>query len=190
MSGYEHVSSVTKYRGRFVELRVDTMRLPDGKQVERDVVVHPGAVGVVLVDGEDRVLLLHQYRHPVRRWLWELPAGVRDEDGESPLDTAKRELLEESGWTAATWHLLAETYSSAGMSDEHVHLYLARDPAEHDGERIELEDEERDLELRWLGLDEACAWVADGRLTNAMAVIGVLAAARARDTGYAGLRPA
>jgi ADP-ribose pyrophosphatase len=174
---YEVLASRVRHRGRVVELRTDTVRMPDGSSADRDVVRHPGAVGVAAVDGALRVLLIRQYRHAVGDYLWELPAGLRDVDGEDPEATARRELHEETGWTAATWTHLATVHATPGWSDERFEVYLGRDVAES-AERPAVEDEEQDLELRWLPLAEACEWVADGRITNALCVVGVLAAAR------------
>src|SRR5215210_3702213 len=113
------------YEGRVISLRRDTVAMPGGGSSVREVVHHPGAVAVVAVDDQDRVVLLRQYRHPVGEHLWELPAGLRDEDGEPPLETAKRELAEEALMAADRWSLLTTTYSSPGFSDELVLVYLA-----------------------------------------------------------------
>lgn len=186
---YDVVSSDVPWRGRVTHVRSDVVRMPGGATSQRDVVVHPGAVGVVALDGEGRVLLVRQYRHPVREALWELPAGLRDVHGEPPVETARRELLEEAGARAETWHLLAEAYSSPGFTDEHVFVYLARDVTEvPESERPALEHEELDMRTDRVPLDEAGRRVTSGEYRNAMLVIGVLAALRARDAGWAGLR--
>src|SRR5215470_13376688 len=100
------VSTAGLVRGRLVTVRTDKVRMPDGELAERDVVTHPGAVAVLALDDVQQVLLIRQYRHPVGRLLWEIPAGLRDADGESPLRTAQRELLEETGYRAREWHTL------------------------------------------------------------------------------------
>jgi len=159
--------------------------------VRREFVRHPGAVAVVVLDDDDRVLLLSQYRHPVRRELWEPPAGLLDVAGEDARDAAARELAEEADLTAARWDVLVDYFTSPGGSDEAIRVYLARDltPVPED-ERFEREDEERDMVARWLPLDEAAALVLCGALHNPSTVVGVLAATAARASGWSTLRPA
>jgi 8-oxo-dGTP pyrophosphatase MutT (NUDIX family) len=134
-STYEVHGSREVYRGKVISLRVDEVAMPGGSVAERDVVVHPGAVGVVALREDGTVLLLRQYRHPVGETLWELPAGILDVDGEPALQAAQRELGEEAFLTARTWAVLADMYSSPGMSNEAVRLYLARDLEEIPEER-------------------------------------------------------
>ena len=110
--------------GAIVTLRQDTVRLPDGESVAREVVEHPGAVAVVALDADDRVLMIRQYRHPAGAMLWEVPAGLRDVAGEPLLETARRELLEEAGCQAADWHVLTDYLSSPGIT----HRAAARVP--------------------------------------------------------------
>lgn len=174
---YEVVDSRERFSGKIITVVTDTVRMPGGEPAERDVVRHPGAVGAVAVDDDGRVLLIKQFRHPVRAALWEVPAGIRDVGGEDPEETARRELLEETGWTAREWSHLATIHSTPGNSDERYEIFLACGLAEAD-ERPEVKDEELDLELRWVPLADACAEVLDGRITNSMCAIGVLAAAR------------
>src|SRR2546421_12084195 len=97
------VSSAELVRGRLVTVRTDKVRMPDNQVAERDVVIHPGAVAVLALDDASQVLLIRQYRHPVGRLLWEIPAGLRDVAGEAPWATARRELLEEAGYRARDW---------------------------------------------------------------------------------------
>jgi ADP-ribose pyrophosphatase len=155
------------------------------------VLVHTGAVGIVALDDQDRVLMVRQYRHPVRSYLWEPPAGLLDVDGEDPLETARRELAEEGDLRADEWHVLVDFYNSPGGSTEAFRCYLARDlhPVP-EPERHEREGEERDMHTAWLPLDEARELVLAGRLHNPTAVTGVLAACAARDAGWSTLRPA
>lgn len=174
---YDVVRSQERFSGKIIRVVTDTVRMPGGGTSDRDVIRHPGAVGAVAVDADGRVLLIKQYRHPVGEALWEVPAGIRDVDGEDPRETAERELLEETGWTARTWSHLATAHSTPGASDERYEIYLAQD-LEEAPERPEAHDEEADLELRWVPLADACAEVLDGRITNSMCAIGVLAAAR------------
>jgi ADP-ribose pyrophosphatase len=184
---YEVLSSEVAFEGRVIDVHKDEVAMPGGTTSQRDVVVHPGAVAVVAL-GDEGVLLVNQYRHPVRRRLDELPAGLLDKDGESSLVAAQRELAEEAGLAAQTWHVLVDLLSSAGMTDEAVRIYLARDLSVVD--RDVQEHEELELTTSWVPLDEAAARVLAGDLENATAVVGVLAAAHAARQGFQGLRPA
>jgi len=133
---------------------------------------------------------VRQYRHPVGQLCWEPPAGLLDEAGEDPLEAAKRELFEEAHHRAERWDVLLDAFTSPGMTDEAVRVYLARDVQLADGERYAGEHEELDMPTRWVQLDEAIAAVFAGRLHNPMAVMGVLAVAHARRSAFADLRPA
>ena len=178
---YRVLDSETVFDGHVISLRRDTVAMPGGGDSVREVVTHPGAVAVVAVDDEDRVVLLRQYRHPVGRYLWELPAGLRDADGEPPLETAKRELAEEVLLAAERWSLLTTTYSSPGFSDELVLVYLAEGLA--DVERPEgftVEHEELDMTIERVPLADAVQRVFDGDIRNSSAVVGILAAAQNR----------
>jgi 8-oxo-dGDP phosphatase len=190
--GWPVAGSAVLARGRVVTLRQDEVQLPDGEEVVREVVEHPGAVAIVALDDTDRVLVIRQYRHPVRATLWELPAGLRDVAGEPPLDTARRELLEEAGYQAADWHVLADYLSSPGISTERVRVYLARDltlvpEAQRDYVR---QHEEAYLTVAWLPLAEAAQAVLAGDLHNGVAIVGILSAYAAHRTGFRALRSA
>lgn len=190
MPPHEHVvlSSETVYTGRVIAIRKDVVSMPGDTSSQRDVVVHPGAVGVVALDGDGQVLFVQQYRHPVRRRLDELPAGLLDVAGEPSLQAAQRELVEEAGYAADTWHVLVDALTSPGMTDEAIRLFLARDVREV--ERDVQEHEEADMTTLWQPLDTAVRRVLAGEVENAMAALGVLAADRAVRDGFAGLRPA
>jgi len=175
---------------RVIDVRTDVVVMPDGSTANRDVVVHPGAVGVIALDDEQRVLLVQQYRHTVRQLLWEPPAGLLDEPGEDPLVAAQRELFEEAHHRADRWDVLVDAFTSPGMTDESIRIYLARDVHVADEPRYEAVDEERDMPVRWVPLEDAVTAVLAGRLHNPMAVMGLLAAAHARDAGFTDLRPA
>jgi ADP-ribose pyrophosphatase len=184
-------SQVVYSSGRVIDVRSDVVRMPDGDTATRDVVVHPGAVGVIALDDDGQVLLVQQYRHPVRRKLWEPPAGLLDEPGEPPLEATKRELYEEAHHRARDWAVLLDAFTSPGMSDEAVRIYLARGLTEvADDERWTGEHEEADMPVAWVPLDELVAAALDGRMHNPLGVMGVLACARARDDGFARLRQA
>lgn len=171
------VESETVFTGRVVALRRDVVTMPGGTTSQRDVVVHPGAVGVVALDEQGRVLLVQQYRHPVRRRLDELPAGLLDVAGEPAHAAAVRELAEEAGLAAREWHVLVDVLTSPGMTDEAIRIYLARDLTAVP--RQVQEHEELDLTTRWVPLADAVAAVLAGEIENAMCALGVLAADRA-----------
>jgi 8-oxo-dGTP pyrophosphatase MutT (NUDIX family) len=184
-------SSRRIYRGKIMGLREDEVRMPGGDTALRQVVEHSGAVGVVALDGDGQVVLIRQYRHPVGAWLVELPAGLLDEPGETAGETAKRELAEEAGLRAASWHVLVDLRTSPGLSEEAVRVFLARDLSEvPDAERHVGIDEETDLGVHRVPLDDAVASVFTGDIENSLAVAGLLAAAYARDRDWTPLRPA
>ncbi|BBZ76285.1 NUDIX hydrolase [Mycolicibacterium anyangense] len=171
---FDTVSSETVYRGKILALRTDQVRMPGGKTAARDVVEHFGAVAVVAVDDDRRVAMVYQYRHPVGRRLWELPAGLLDAEGEDPAVTAARELHEEAGLAAEQWSVLADMVTSPGFSDEAVRVYLARGLTHI--ERPEADDEEADLTLHWVDIEHAAQQVLAGEIVNSIAAVGILAA--------------
>jgi ADP-ribose pyrophosphatase len=184
-------SSETAFSGLIWEVRRDRVELEGERAVTREYVHHPGAVTVLALDDEERVLMIRQYRHAVRMELWELPAGLLDVAGEDPLDAARRELAEEADLRAGRWDLMVDWFNSPGGMDEALRLYLARDVGPvADGERHERTDEELDMPTRWVPLDEARDAVLAGRVHNPGSVIGILAACVARDQGWRTLRPA
>jgi 8-oxo-dGDP phosphatase len=185
---FEVEASEPIYQGAIITVRRDLVAMPGGRSAWRDIVVHPGAVGVVAYD-DGQILLLHQYRHPVRQRLWELPAGLLDVEGEPASTAAQRELAEEAGVQAARWETLVDTFPSPGMSNEAIRIFLARGISEL-SEQHERVDEEADLEVHWMPLDDAVERVMHGEITNAMAVAGILSAALARQRAFEGLRPA
>lgn len=183
--------SVQTFRGGVVALRVDHVLMPDGDLAVRDVLVHPGSVGVLALDEEERVLVLHQYRHPVGRRLWELPAGLLDFPGENPWAAARRELAEEAHLGAEDWRVLVDAYTSPGISDEAVRIYLARTVQSLPGERTAGRHEEADLPTRWVPLADLLAGVLAGTLSNPLLVMGVPAlTAVLAGPGLDSLRPA
>lgn len=183
----ELLSSVERFRGHVITVRTDEIRLPSGAVVHRDVVAHPGAVGVVALDDQNRVALLEQWRQPVGQRLWELPAGLLDVPGEPAQVAAARELAEEAGLAADEWQTLVDTLSSPGMTDEATRVFVAR--CLRTVRRPPAEAEEADIVLRWVPLDDAVHEVLSGEIRNAMACVGILAAVRFVDTGQVGLRP-
>ncbi|MGC4851397.1 NUDIX domain-containing protein [Micromonospora sp. DT15] len=188
---YEVRSRQERYRGRIFDVVTEEVSMPGGGTGLRDLVRHVGAVAVVALDDAGQVVLIRQYRHPVGRHLWELPAGLMDVSGEELPVAALRELAEEADLTAGRVDVLVDLHSSPGFTNEIVRVFLARDLADVPAdERHERHDEEADLQVVRIDLDEAVAMVAAGEITNASAVAGLLAAARARDTGFASLRRA
>ncbi|MEU3340523.1 NUDIX hydrolase [Streptomyces sp. NPDC006668] len=181
----------TPFVGNKTSVRTDDVVMSDGTVVHRDYQVHPGSVGVLALDDEGRVLVIRQYRHPVRQKLWEIPAGLLDVPGENPLHAAQRELYEEAHVKAEDWRVLADVYTTPGGSDEAVRIFLARDLSEAEGERFAVEHEEIDLEYDRVPLDELARGVLAGELHNNCLVVGVLSliAAQSGD-GLDALRPA
>lgn len=190
LGGVPVETSRTAWRGPLWSVVEERVRLPAGP-VDRQYLVHPGAVGVLGLDEADRVLLVHQYRHPVRATLWEPPAGLLDVAGEDPLRTAQRELYEEAHHQATDWAVLVDAYTSPGSSDEAVRIYLARGLSPvTDRDRYAGTHEETDMPVAWVPLDEVVAAVLAGALHNPLLVMGALAAYAARGRGWAALRPA
>ncbi|KUI03626.1 ADP-ribose pyrophosphatase [Mycolicibacterium acapulense] len=176
---FETVSSKTLYVGNIFALRADEVRMPGGHTARREVVEHYGAVAVLAMDEDRNVAMVYQYRHPLGRRLWELPAGLLDLGGEPPHVTAARELEEEAGLSATDWRVLIDLDSAPGFSDESVRVYLATGLT--DVGRPQAHDEEADLTLRWYSLDEAGRMVLAGEIVNSIAVSGILAAAAVTD---------
>jgi len=180
-------------RGVFLRLRTDLVRMPDGEVAERDVIEHPGAVAVVALDEAGQVLMIRQYRHPAGQLLWEIPAGLRDVPGEEPRVTAERELLEETGYRARDWHVLADVFNSPGMSDERVLVFLARGLSwvpESERAGYVPRHEEAHLQVRWVPLTNVVSHFLAGDLHNGITAVGVFAAHAARQGGFAALREA
>ncbi|MGO4102656.1 NUDIX domain-containing protein [Leifsonia sp. YAF41] len=182
------VVSGVVFAGKIWDVRRDEFEY-NGSPIVREYLDHPGAVAILALDTHDRVLLIKQYRHPVRAREWELPAGLLDEFGESPLDGAKRELAEETDVAADDWAVLSEFYTSPGGSDEVIRIYLARGLTELP-DPFERVHEEADMKIRWVSLDDCVDAVLERRIQNPSLVIGVLAAQAARSRGWASLGPA
>ena len=162
-SRFEKTGSETVYEGGFFTVRKDTFRHEDGEEVSRDIVSHPGAVGVVVLDGED-LWFVRQPREAIGSPdFLEIPAGKLDEEGESPLETGKRELAEEIGKRAEHWEPLGSFFTSAGFATEEIHLFLATGLSDVDRPEVE-EDERIDIEVRPLAdLDAILAETKDSK---------------------------
>lgn len=189
--GFRLLSRAEVFSGAIFDVFTDQVELPDGVVVRRDWVRNKGAVVIVALDADDKVVLIRQYRAAVQRELWELPAGLLNVDGELPAAAAARELAEEVDLVAARWDLLVEVHASPGFSSEFVRVFLARELSDVAvADRYLRDQEEAQLTVRRVDLTEAVAMVLRGEITNAGAVAGILAAAQARDQGWEPLRPA
>jgi ADP-ribose pyrophosphatase len=180
--------SETVYEGRVWNILRDEVPY-DGHTIVREYTDHPGAVAILALDDADRVLLIKQYRHPVRARDWEIPAGLLDVSGEDALVSAQRELAEEADLAAARWDVLAEFYTTPGGSDEAIRIYLARDLSATP-DAFDRYAEEADIEVRWVPLDELVDAILDRRVQNPSLVVGGLAAHTARARGWTSLSPA
>jgi len=161
------------YKGKIIEVNIETVALPHGGSCELEIVHHPGGAAAVALDAEDKVCLLRQYRHAAGGWIWELPAGKLD-PGEEPLLTAQRELREEAGLGAGRWESLGSMISSPGVFTEVIHLYLARDLSygTHNTEEHEC------IEVHWLPFAQALEWAESGEIRDAKSIIGLFRARR------------
>lgn len=159
------------FTGRVIRVNVETVRLPDGHVTDLEIIHHPGGAAAVAVDGNERVCLIRQFRHAAGGWIWELPAG-KLEPNEPPQETARRELIEEAGTSAHSWHSLGAYVSSPGVFTEIVHLYLARNL-----DSVKMAHEAGELiEVHWVDLKEACARALDGDINDGKTALGLLRA--------------
>jgi ADP-ribose pyrophosphatase len=166
----EHfVSGSRVFDGKLLKVHRDTVRLPDGSAGEREYVRHPGAVAIVAFFEDGQVLLERQFRYPNRREFIEIPAG-KLEPGEPHLETAKRELLEETGYVAAEWTRLGVIHTAIGYTDEAIELFLVKKLTQKSAKL----DAGEFLEVLRLPLEEAIAMIRDGRITDSKTVIGLL----------------
>lgn len=184
------VSSEVVLHGKVWDVVRERVDLGDAGEVVREFVRHPGAVAVAAVDEAGRICLIQQYRHPVRTFEWEIPAGLLDVDGEAPHLAAVRELHEEADLVADLWHVLADYVSSPGGMDEAMRVYLARGLTPvPEVERHTRDGEELGMPVRWVPLEDVRDAVLAGKIHNATLVVAVLAALTAREQGWASLRP-
>lgn len=179
---------VERFRGAICALRTDEV-LFDAVGHQRDYLLHFGAVAVVALDAEDRVLVIQQYRHPVAARLWEIPAGLLDKVDEDPLTAAQRELAEEAGYSARDWHVLVDYATTPGGSTELLRIYLARDLTQLPERPRTDEAEEQDMPVRFIDLDNVVQAALAGTVCNTSIVVGSLAASRARASDWTSLRP-
>ncbi len=158
------------YDGRLIHLNQETVTLPGGREVELDIVHHPGGAVITALNDKKDVCLLRQFRHAAGGVIWELPAGCIDPEDESPLDTGRRELQEEAGLVATDWQDLGSIYTSPGFCDEVLHLFLARDL---DHTATDHEEDEL-IEVHWLHFEEAVRMVMNNEIRDAKTVAGLL----------------
>lgn len=184
----ETLSRTDEWRGALFGMVTEEIEA-GGTRVTRNYLEHPGAVAVVALDDQGRVVLINQYRHAVRARLWEIPAGLIDYVGEDYLEAAKRELAEETELAADSWHVLVDMFSSPGCSNESVRIFLARDLHSVETDFVR-EGEEAEMTMDVVDLDEAADAVLDGRIHSPSAIAGLLAAVRARESNWESLRPA
>jgi ADP-ribose diphosphatase len=171
------VSSEVLRRGRILEFRVDTVELPDGKRSTRDIAGHPGAVCIVAIDRDDRVLLVRQWRHAAGRSLLEIPAGTLDRHPDGSIEehagAAARELEEETGYRAATWRYLGGCFTAPGFTSEFIHLHLATDLVPAHVDRLGPDEDER-LEFEPMPFRDAVAMAERGGFEDAKTIVGLL----------------
>lgn len=171
---YRVVDSELLLDAPIIGVRRDTITTATG-EAKREIVEHFSAVAVAAVR-DNQVMMIRQYRHGVGRHLWEIPAGLLDLVGEDPLEAARRELAEEAGLRARTWHLLGDVVTSPGFSEEMCRIYLAED-LDDDLSGLDLpeaEFEEAEIETRWVPIPEAIEWVQTGKVENSIATIALL----------------
>ena len=173
------IEAATVFEGEVFDVNREVAAFGGGT-ILREYTAHHGAVAVLAIDDDDRILLINQYRHPVRSRLWEIPAGLLDVEGEDPLTAAKRELAEETDLVADEWSEPLVFFSSPGQSDEQITLFEARSLHAAPDAHARL-DEEAEIVLRWVSLDEALDAAFAGRIGNAILLIALLAARVRRD---------
>lgn len=178
--GFDHLEERTLFDGHMIRLVESTLTVPDGSQVTREIIRHPGAVGIVAIDDARNVVLERQYRAALDRNLLEIPAGKRDVVGEPPAETARRELIEETGLDASRWTPLVTFYNSPGFADEHSAIYLAEGLVDvgHDLQG----PEEEAMEIVRVPLDHTWDLISSGELVDGKSIIGLLVALRHLDS--------
>ena len=172
---FDVTKSDVVFEGRIWNVLRETFDYPTGS-LTREFVAHTGAVAVVATDDSGRVLMISQYRHPVREVLWEIPAGLCDVDGEPRIETARRELLEETGYVAETVEPLIEFYTTPGGNDEKISIFLSQG-LRVVGHDLDLEGEEIDMTVHWVPLNEAVQSILASKVKSPAAQVGLMALA-------------
>jgi ADP-ribose pyrophosphatase len=169
----------TVYRGRIFDVFLEKVVLPNGMTKDREVIRHPGAAAMVPLLGDGRVILIKQYRHAVDRFLWEIPAGTL-ERGENPLECARRELVEEIGYSAATLEKITEILPAPGYTDERIHIFIATElsPA------LQNLDADEVLEIKPTPFDRAIEMIGQGHIQDAKTIVGLMVCRQRRGRRY------
>jgi len=168
------IKSDTIFNGRIWDVREETFQFGD-QELTRDFIVHPGAVGVIALNDLGQMLLIQQYRRALGKMMWEPPAGLLDIDGENPLEAAKRELQEETGYVASDWRVLFDFAPSSGGSSELVRCYLATGLELHEDGRPEATGEEADMKVQWTPVAEIMEAIHTGAISNSLLITGTFA---------------
>ncbi len=163
------LNSKTVYDGRILDLHIDSIELPSGRQTTREIIHHRNSVAIVAVDAENKVFLVRQYRSPLQQMLIEIPAG-KTEQGESAVEAARRELIEETGYSAAKMEDLGGFYASPGYSTEYLHLFHATDLQPVEGDL----DEDEIAEVSHVPISEIPGMIANGEICDGKSVAGLL----------------
>ena len=172
---YPVATSETAFAGYVWDIRREEFTLNE-KQVTRDFLQHPGAVAIIALNDAGELLLIEQYRHAQSKIMWEAPAGLMDLANEDPLETAKRELYEETGYVAKTWNVLLDFANSPGGSSEQIRIYFARDVSLHPDGRPVGSDEELNMPVHWIAIQDILESIRRGAVTNPQLVAGTHAA--------------
>ena len=175
MQDFETKGSETIYEGRVVGLSRETIVLPDGTEKTREIVRHPGATAIVPLISPGEIVMIEQFRHCTGRTLWEIPAGTL-EPGEEPLECARRELIEETGYRAGKMEALGGFYTSPGFCTEYLHLFMA---TELEACETDLDDDER-ITVHLISLEEAYRKMDDGEIVDAKTIVGLMKLSRIR----------
>lgn len=172
---YPILGSKTVFSGMVWDVRHDVFEL-NGETVERDYIVHPGAVAIIALNDSGELLLIEQYRHAQGKIMWEAPAGLMDLANEDPLETAKRELYEETGYVAQTWNVLLDLANTPGGSSEQIRIYFAQGLSLHPDGRPVGDAEELDMPVHWIPIQDVMESIRRGAVTNPQLVAGTHAA--------------
>jgi ADP-ribose pyrophosphatase len=171
----KQIDSSLLYKGIIVDVKVDQVMLPNGKQTAREVVLHPGAVAILALNNAKEITLIKQFRYPVSSIIWELPAG-KLEVGEDPLECAKRELAEETGLGARKWKKLSRFFTGPGFTNEVIHLFLAEDLCKE----IKIADDDEFIEVHSIPFETAEKMIFSGEINDAKTIAGILMLSRTK----------
>ncbi|MCC6013871.1 MAG: NUDIX hydrolase [Candidatus Verstraetearchaeota archaeon] len=165
----ELIKSELVYSGKLIKVRLDEVKLPNGKISKREIVVHRGAVAILALDNDNNIILIRQYRHAAGKFMWEIPAGTLEE-GEDPLECAKRELLEETGYIANKIEKLIQFYVAVGYCTEIIHLFIARELKK----LSQKTEEDEFISVHLIPIDRALEMIKNNEIEDAKTIIGIL----------------